>query len=274
MISTPTQNGFIVPKSIDFCIEKTLECGQVFRFKKVDKEHYLVYTIDKKCEVFEKNGEYHFITNDPDYFKNYFDIETDYGKIYDSLMEFEELKNILPLSKGIRILKQELFETIIGFIISQNNFIGRIQKIIEKMCEKYGENKGDYFAFITPEEYRKISREEFRELGMGFRDVYLDFNRKNITDEFLEKLKNIEMNEAEKMLKSLHGISHKVAACVMLFALSHTGYYPTDTWIFKANKTDELNTPYKVKLFFESRYGNLAGYAQQYLFYAKRNLKL
>ncbi|MCL2234484.1 MAG: hypothetical protein FWC11_01945 [Firmicutes bacterium] len=268
------KKGFKIKKTPDFCIEKTLECGQVFRFKKLDSFHHVVYSLNKKCEIFEIDNEYYFETFDPDYFKNYFDIETDYEKIYNSLIQFEELKEILPLCRGIRILKQDLFETIISFVISIRQNIPNIQKIIENICEKFGERYDDYFAFITLENYKTITLEDFKKMKLGFRDKFLFRNQTLITEEFLSKVKNAKTDEAEKLLKSLYGVGDKVISCIMLFALSHMHYYPTDIHIFNAGKTEELNTPEKVRAHYEKRYKKLAGYAQQYMFYAKRNLKI
>jgi len=271
---TSTNDGFKIGKTDDFCIKKTLECGQIFRYKKVDNTHYIMYSIDKKCEIFEADNEYRFKTNDPDYFKNYFDIESDYEKIYYSLLKFDELKDFLPRCRGIRILKQDLFETIISFIISIRQNIPNIQKIIERLCENFGEKKEDYFAFPTLEQYKKIPLEEIKKLKLGFRDKFIFRNQTLLTTDFLNSLKTATVSDSEKLLKTLYGVGGKVISCVRLFALSHMNCYPTDTHIFKACRTEVLNTPEKVCAFYESRYGNAAGYAQQYLFYAKRNLKI
>lgn len=269
-----TENSITVCGTKDFDPEKTLECGQVFRYFKNAENDYTVRSRDKVCSVKLVGSDTVISTSDPDYFYNYFDLNTDYDAIFTELKKFPELAPYLDASRGLRILKQDVFESCVSFIISANNNIKRIQGIIERMCARYGSNTGDGYAFVTPKQFYDITEENFKELGAGFRSNYLFSDRDKLCDEsYLSGVCSLPTADALTELTKLKGIGEKVASCILLFGMGRGDSYPVDTWIFKANKTDELNTPEKVRRFYLNRYGSLAGYAQQYIFYGKRNLK-
>ncbi len=252
-----------------FSPKDTLECGQIFRYK-TSERGYFVFAADKRAEVYSQDGNTVIETEYPQYFANFFDLERDYSEIVKSLQAFPEVANAAVFGKGIRILNQELFENTVSFIISANNNIKRIQTIIERLCFAAGENKGDYYAFPSREAMLKLSRDDFADMGMGYRADYMY----SAVRTFPEVEKDIILaksgEEARKYLMQIKGVGEKVANCISLFALRHTRSYPVDTWIFKANSTPRLNTPQKVQRYFLERYGELAGYAQQYVFYAMR----
>lgn len=264
-----TNDKIIIENADYFCPSSTLECGQVFRFKKVAEESYTVFSLDKHCKLY-KTGDSVIIESDSlEYFYNYFDLGTNYETIVKSLSKFPELAASLQLGKGIRILKQDLFETIISFIISANNNIPRIKGIIERACAKFGGKvSDDFYAFPTLEQLYRATSEDFRNLGAGFRSEYLvETVDKLVKSDILDRLKTLTSSEAIKLLCTLKGVGPKVADCVLLFGMARTDSYPVDTWIFKANKSDILDTKDKVRDFYINKYGNLAGYAQQYIFY-------
>lgn len=259
----------------DFSVEKTLECGQLFRFYKLVENDYNVVSSDKICNIKEFEDRVVITTKFIDYFYNYFDLDTNYGKIHNSLACFVELNEILSVSKGIRILRQDLFETIISFIISANNNIPRIKGIIEKLSHRYGENFGEYNAFVSRENLANVSELEFKELGTGYRANYLFSSAQTLKDDnFLSELKKLNAKDAKAKLFTLKGIGEKVASCVMLFGLSHKSSFPVDTWIQKACENEMLDTPNKIQTFYENRYKENSGYAQQCIFYSKRNLHM
>lgn len=257
-----------------FDIEKTLECGQVFRFFKNSQQNYDVISTDKHCNIYRKEDQVIIKTDFVEYFYKYFDLFTDYDIINKGLKSFSELNGKIESGRGIRILNQDLFETIISFIISANNNIPRIKGIIEKICLNYGQKLDFRYAFPTLEQFSNITEQEFRSYGAGFRAPYLYQTAQVLKDKsFLLDLKSANDNDALKKLLTLKGVGPKVANCIMFFALNRTNSYPVDTWIFKANRTEELDTVQKVSEYYSKRYGNLAGYAQQYIFYSARNLK-
>ena len=269
-----TESKFFNPKD-------TLECGQVFRFKPY-LDGYLVFSNDKCCYLYEK-GEYTYIESDNlDYFENYFDLKTNYQNIYDRVKGYnvDFINNALEYGKGIRILKQDIIETAFSFIISQNNNIKRIQSSIEKICEALGEKKSfkgeTYYAFPKVEKLAEVSKEFYRNLGLGYRDGYiLEFAKKLVNGFDLLSLSNLSTFDLEKQLTSIYGIGKKVADCILLFAYNRYDSFPVDTWIeklYRENLNGTLTDRNKISIELTSKFGNLSGYIQQYVFYFKREL--
>ncbi len=267
-------NEIFIPISPDFNIEQTLECGQVFRFKKTGLG-YEVYTLNHKATIICQKDGTKIICDDVNYFINYFDLLTDYAKIKCELSKNSFVKEAIKFGEGIRILKQDALETIISFIISQNNNIPRIKNIIEKICENYGELKNGFYSFPTLERLKTIPKQFFTNIKCGYRDEYLFSSIQKIADGFnLDKVYNMPSNEANKYLTELKGVGNKVADCILLYGFHKTDVFPTDTWIKKVycdfNENGKIKTALQIRNEFINIYGNLSGYAQQYLFYSKR----
>lgn len=266
-----------IPSNDDFDAKQTLECGQVFRFKKTALG-YEVYSLNHKATIICQKHGTTIKCDDVNYFINYFDLLTDYAKIKQKLSKNDFLKNAINYGKGIRILRQDPVETIISFIISQNNNIPRIKNIIEKICEKYGEWQSDFYAFPTLENLKKIPKQFFKEIKCGYRDEYLFSSIQKIGAGFdLKKIKTMSSMEANKYLTELKGVGNKVADCILLYGFYKTDVFPTDTWIKKVyldfNPNEKNKSAIQIRNEFVTIYGNLSGYAQQYLFYSKRENK-
>lgn len=247
----------------------TLECGQVFRFCR-ENGGYTVRSRDKTCFL-RREGEYVVIdTDDEEYFRRYFDLGEDYGKIAASLAAFPELAAAVEYGKGIRILRQDFSEATFSFIVSANNNIKRIQGIIERLCRGYGRDMGGWYAFPTAEELQRATVAELKSLGLGYRAEYIHSSARAFAS--LPALtEKSDCEAAHKALLALSGVGPKVADCIILFGLHITRSYPVDTWIFKASATEELDTPKKVREYYLARYGDYAGLAQQYIFHYARN---
>lgn len=260
--------------------KSTLECGQLFRFKEFEKG-YLVFSKDKACYLYSQ-GEETFIeceSADVDYFFNYFDLARDYSKIYQSAVEcnIPAVITSANIGKGIRILNQDINETVISFIISQNNHIPRIKGIISRICENVGKERefmGEkYFTF--PEISCLCQKDEsfFAGIGAGYRAKYLSVTSKALASGVLLGAENLEENQLRKLLISLQGVGPKVADCIALFAFHKTHAFPVDTWVEKVYREDfngTLTDREKIAEYFRQIFGENGGYVQQYLFYAKR----
>lgn len=294
----------------DFDIKQILECGQIFRFKKISDTNYIVYSGDKKLSISQqdftdnelydrkyvvpeeslsefssKNVLLNFDCSEEEfdsYWEKYFDLETNYSDIKNDLsIHGYHLCEAMKYGSGIRILNQESFETIIGFIVSANNNISRIQKIMFALSEKYGEKKVDkdgiqYFAFPTPKVLSEISPEVLRtECNVGYRDKYIVNTSKMILEKQVD-ISNISVLptlELVTQLQKLSGIGQKVADCIALFAYSRSEVFPVDVWtkrvfekLFVGHELPKTLVHKKVHEVF----GKYAGYAQQYLFYYGR----
>lgn len=268
-------------ESEEFCPKHILECGQVFCYKKVG-ESYLVYPQDKCCVVNQTDYGYEIKTNDTQYFEKFFDLTTDYKDIKNQLAGYKELEFPLSFGGGIRILKQDLLETIISFMISANNNIKRITGTLDKIrlhFNKKIENScgAEIYAFPSLEELATLDESFFKSVGAGYRAPYLTYTISKLND-FLndysfEKASSIETKVLLNELLKLKGVGRKVAECILLFGYGKKDVFPVDTWIKKIYQDifgeNKLNAN-QIGDNLIARYGINSGYAQQYLFYSKR----
>ena len=187
----------------------------------------------------------------------------------------ERLKDLIPSdSIPLRILKQDLFEMIISFIVSANNNIPRIKGIIDRMCIACGEKMGTYCAFPTAKALAEKDEIFFKEIGLGYRAPYILKTARLIANNNFDliKLVSFDTESAKKMLLILPGVGPKVADCILLFGLNRYDVFPVDTWIEKVYKEifNKDNTPQNMRKDLIKEFGKYSGIAQQYLFYAKR----
>lgn len=271
---TVLKNEIFIPTSNEFDAKQTLECGQVFRFK-TTPFGYEVYTLNHKATIICQKSGTKIVCDDVNYFINYFDLLTDYAKIKQELRKNDFLKKAIDVGYGIRILRQDPIETIISFIISQNNNIPRIKKIIETICSEYGEKLDGYNAFPTLEKLKTIPKQFFTDIKCGYRDDYLFSSIQKLCGGFdIEKINKMPSNEANKYLTELKGVGNKVADCILLYGFHKTDVFPTDTWIKKVYNdfypSNKTKSAIQIRNEFVDLFGDLSGFAQQYLFYSKR----
>ena len=274
-IST-TKNEIIITNPKDFNIVQTLNCGQIFRYK-IDGNNAVVYSQNKKCNILFDNNKILIQTQDVDYFYNFFDLNTNYSLIKNELKKDEFLNPAVKYGYGIRIIKNDVFEMIISFIISANNNIKRIKNSIEYLCTHFGSNMGEYYAFPTLEQLKQATVQNYVDAGLGYRSTQMFETVQYLTHEFLKELKFSSSDTQLKMLTSLKGVGEKVANCIMLFGLDVKTSFPVDTWINKVyNNLTKTQTNDRKKITKEltARYGELSGYAQQYFFYYYRENKI
>ena len=281
------------------------ECGQCFRWNEEEDGSYTgvigknVLNVKKEQNNIIIKGL--FGDNIKDVYTQYFDLETDYSEIKNCLSKIDKnMKISIEYGNGIRILKQDPWEALISFIISANNNIPRIKGIIERMSQKYGKiiewNNKKYYTFPTPEELGNASVKDLRLLGLGFRDSRVFettqiIKNKEIDLKELEKIEDI--NSLREELLKFPGVGPKVADCIMLFSMKKYEVFPIDVWVKRVmtelylselldnkqvGKVNEKNNQLpeiknkKILELAENKFGKLAGLAQQYLFYYRRNL--
>lgn len=257
----------------DFVVEHILDCGQVFRYRN-EGDCHTILSKDKICLLQKSESCVIMKTDDVDYFIGYFDLDNDYTAVRDGLRAYEGLNDAIEYGKGIRILRQDAFETIISFIVSANNNIPRIKGILERMCERLGEQKNGYYAFPTAERLAEADVELFREIGAGYRAEYISDTAKKLVGYDFDEIRKADTATARKTLMGLKGIGGKVADCILLFAFGKTDLFPMDTWskkIYSALGFPEEKNPSKMEQRLVERFGKDAGIAQQYLFYYYRN---
>ena len=276
MIYTRENNKIIIKDLSQFNIVQILECGQIFRFE-IKGNCALVFSLDKFAKVKTYKDRVEIETDDVEYFINFFDLKTDYNKIKSILKKDTFLYDAVDFGYGIRILKNNFFEMLVSFIISANNNISRIKKSIQFLCEKFGKNKGTYFAFPTLQVLKQATVQDFKNAGLGYRAEQLYFTIQNLTQNQVDNIFKLSTDEQFEFLVSLKGVGEKVANCVMLFGLGVMNAFPVDTWINKVyNKlTNTVSTDRKkITKELTARYANLSGYAQQYFFYYFRENKI
>ena len=267
-----------------FNIKEILECGQCFRFEKIEEMHYIIIANNKVLNIKQDNEKVEFYPCNKNEFENiwinYFDLETDYNEIKKQLQDDPIVKTAIEYASGIRILNQEPFECLISFIISQNNRIPMIKQVIKNISEKYGVKEGEYYLFPTLNQLKKATPEELKLCKTGFRDKYILDAIQNIENNTinLEQLYNMTTQEAKDQLLKIKGVGTKVADCVLLFSLKKNEVFPTDVWVKRVMEHfyfDEKDTNIKeIHNFAKEKWGDLAGYAQQYLFYYARSEKI
>lgn len=268
-------NQIIIEGQKDFEPRHILDCGQVFRYLKTDSG-YKIFSKNLFCSLIYVNDRVIINSINAEYFVNYFDLNRDYGEIKKKLVVYPGLSDAIKFGNGIRILNQDPAEVIISFIISANNNIPRIKLIIERLCTALGEDMGDYHAFPGVDALARAPIELFKSVGTGYRAGYLSDTAKKLADGFSLDFSGLEYGEARKKLMSLKGVGGKVADCILLFGFHRTEAFPTDVWIERVFTElfgeSDLSGEKKSKI-LSAKFGDLSGYAQQYLYYnARENL--
>ena len=278
-------------KNMDsFELKDIFDCGQCFRWNEEDDGSYTGVFKGNVLNVSKNDKEITFKGvcngNIKDVVEDYFDLKRDYEKIKEELSKIDEnMKTSIEYGKGIRILNQDLFETIISFIISANNNIPRIKGIIERLSKKYGDeiiwNDKKYYAFPTAKSLKDVSVKEYRDLGLGFRDIRLYETVKMILEGKVD-LEELENNpnttKVREKLLTLSGVGPKVADCILLFSdLKRFEVFPIDVWVRRVmndlyikNEDETKVNKKEIEKLAQEKFGNLAGLAQQYLFYWRR----
>lgn len=282
-------NNIIIKDLCDFNIEHILECGQCFRFYKRSEKDYIIVVYDRILRITQDEDKIVFHNSNREDFDSiwtkYFDLERDYSSIKKVLSDKDEhLHRAVTEKDGIRILQQDTWEALISFIISQNKSIAHIKKLIEDISKQYGtyisnEEGIDYYTFPTIEQLSQASEQDLRDIKVGFRAPYIvDACKKVANKEVdLNKLANMDINDAKKELMKIKGVGPKVADCVLLFGANRHEVFPTDVWIKRIMEYYYFGCETKIEVihkFAVEHYGMLAGFAQQFLFYYARDFKI
>lgn len=281
----------ILKKQESFELKHIFECGQCFRWNEEKDLSWTgvikdaVINVKKESDEIIVQGEVLGNKDLNEIVFEYFDLSTNYTEYKEILGNIDEyLAESIKFGDGIRILKQDLWETIISFIISANNNIPRIKKIIDAISRKYGKrivfNDKEYWLFPTPEELSVASVEDLRALGLGFRDkrIYETCKIINENKDLLNEINNMDnTNQMREELLKLDGVGPKVADCILLFALKRVDVFPIDVWVRRVmndlyihNEDENKVDKKKLQSLAEEKFKGLSGIAQQYLFYWKR----
>lgn len=266
----------------------TFECGQCFRWKQISGNNWFGVVKDLAVNL-EWNGKdliFHD-TKEDDFLRvwyPYFDLDRDYGEIKEKLQKDDPvMKEAISFGHGIRLLRQDFQETLISFLISQNNGIPRIRKIVESLAQHFGEPivcaKPDIKTFPSCESLARIGLEELRIIRAGYRDKYIKKTAQQIClgEVDMDILKKGDPSQSRDEMKKLFGVGEKVADCTLLFSGIRYDIFPVDRWVRRVMA--ELYIGHEaeneeVNRFAIKKFGALAGFAQQYLFYYAREKKI
>ena len=254
-----------------FDLDNTLDCGQSFRWQKTGDNCYTGIAHSRVLVLSLQGNDLvlHDVTQDEfeNIWRDYFDLSRDYTALFGLFRGDEALARALDFAPGIRVLRQDAFEALCSFIISQNNNITRIKGIIARLCATFGEPLGGAaYAFPTAEALVNATEEQLREIGCGYRTAYiLAAARQVFNGELkLEPLYTMPPKQASDTLCAVHGIGKKVAACVLLYGFGRVDFIPEDVWVKRIMSQLYPNG-------FPSELAEWGGIAQQTLFhYARR----
>ncbi len=265
---------------------QTFDCGQCFRWNRCGDKAYTGVVGKSVLTVGSEGNDILINPCTENEFYNvwvdYFDLERDYGSICELLGKDDEvMKKASEFGSGIRLLHQDIWETVVSFIISQNSNIPRIKKCIESLCENFGEFIGEfeghkYFSFPVAECIATLTTEDLAICKLGYRDRYILETAKSVTDDkghSLSLLRNMSTEDAEKYLRSLTGVGPKVADCILLFGALKYNSFPVDVWmrrVMAALYGFDENDINGMRAYAAEHFGEYSGFAQQYLFYYAR----
>jgi len=281
-------NGIEIRGIKDFDLGHIFDCGQSFRWLKQQDGSYIGIVGDKVSRVRFEDNILHISNSNFDDFVNiwydYFDLGTDYGEIKKILCQKDEIMSqAIPFGQGIRLLRQDIWELLISFIISANNRIPRIMKSVEALSQNFGRKisseEGQFYTFPSAEALSSCPLEQIELCKAGFRCKYIhktsEMIRKGVVN--LSTLNEMTTDEARNELIKLSGVGRKVADCILLFSGTKFDVFPTDVWIKRIMEVlyfKKEATLKEIDQFSKDHFGSLSGYAQQYLFFFARETRI
>ncbi len=260
----------------NFELADIFDCGQCFRFNKKENGTYYGVAFGKYIEICKVGNNVILKNVTPEEYDNvwyyFFDMAFDYSACVNEFPDDKTLQTAAKFAQGVRILHQEHWETLCSFIISQNNNIPRIKKIIETLCRELGDEiytdefGNKFYSFPSPERIIEAGEQRIFDMKTGFRAKYiLDAAKKVASGEVsFAEIETASTDEALEMLCKICGVGPKVASCVLLFSFGKYDCFPIDVWVKKI--LEKYYPDFKGKEYF----GKYAGIAQQYLFYYER----
>ncbi len=264
------ENTVLLRNFQDFDLEQTLDCGQAFRWEKQPDGSFFGIAGQRCCQIAQNGQDFQLIgvsrQDFEEFWRDYFDLDRDYGAIKQALSVHPVFAQATAFAPGIRLLRQDSWEALCSFIISQNNNIPRIKGIIQRLCALAGQPLGEnLYGFPAPEDLAALEPEDLAPIRAGFRARYLvDAARKVSSEQVnLEALPFLPPEEARAMLEQIIGVGRKVADCTLLYGCGRLECFPVDVWIKRA-MTNLI--PEGLPVWAEE----YAGIAQQYLFHYAR----
>ena len=259
----------------EFDLAKTLDCGQCFRWAADDNGAYTGVAFGRATRLRQEGGSVFIACSIEDFekvWRGYFDLDRDYADILRHICKDDFVREAAAFSTGIRILRQDKWEALCSFIVSQCNNIPRIKKIITALCGLFGDRfefEGDsYFAFPTANRLATLNEADLAEIRCGYRAAYIIGAARAVADGALdlESLERGPLGAARAELMRLRGVGGKVADCAALYGLHLLDAFPLDVWMKRA-VAEFYGEGFDARLF-----SPFAGVAQQFIFHYIRSL--
>lgn len=271
----------LVIKAKPFNLKYTLECGQCFRWNKINENEYMGVISDRVIKISQQDDKLYITSNNKENLekvvKNYFDLNFDYENVEKQISLIDlNVSQAVKNTTGIRILNQSHFETLISYIISANNNIPRISKSVNDISLKYGKKvefeNNYYYIFPKAEDLKDVTDEDYQKCGVGFRARYIKHTVEDILDGKinLEELKTLKTDTVRTELLNLMGVGPKVADCVLLFSYSRKEVFPVDVWVKRVMEKlyfKKATSLKQISEYSKNSFGKYAGIVQQHLFY-------
>jgi len=267
----PRREGTVVRNIRSFSAAEILDCGQCFRWENTAENTWRGVAFGRVCTLVEEEGALYFPHASVEEFKrvwfDYFDFGRDYNEIKALLCQDKNAARAVDFCPGMRVLRQEPWEALCSFIISQNNNIKRIRGIVARLCEFFGEPLGDgLYAFPAPQRLTGLQKEDLEPLRCGFRAEYILHAAQMVAggDIDLQAMYTMNLDSAREQLRRIRGVGPKVAECALLYGMGRVECVPVDVWISRV-----LERMYPQGL--PSEMASVGGIAQQYLFHYARH---
>lgn len=263
--------GVLFTPTSAFDLRQIADSGQCFRINEYEQNEFIVITGSHAVSIHQDGDSYWFRCTDQEFqevWSPYFDLDTDYSAFQARMMDDPFLRSAIETGGGIRILQQDLWETVVSFVISQRNNIPRIRSSVETLCREFGSPLGtvrgkELYAFPTAAQLRGKS---LAAASLGYREAYVS-ELAEYEDNIWQELRSQSDAKAKSSLIAMKGIGEKVANCILLFGLHRMNSYPRDVWMNRL-----IDDVYHGD-FDPSQYAGFAGYVQQLQFYHYRNRK-
>lgn len=274
MITSQLEN-ICIENCEDFSPSGIFECGQAFRWNADETGVYTGVAFGRAARVWREDNRAYIISDKGAFdavWRDYFDLNRDYSELRREISREKVLEKACDFGRGIRILKQEPWEALCSFIISQCNNIPRIKGIVEKLCVLCGEEiefMGErFFTFPSAERVALLNTKELDSLRAGYRAAYISDAAKGVAcgNIDLARIESLPTEEAKAELLKIPGVGEKVASCALLFGLGKLDAFPVDVWMKRA-----IAEFFGEGKFDYRRFGRYAGLAQQYMFHYMRN---
>ena len=275
-----TPQRTVLPAARPYHLLRTLSCGQAFRWR-VDGGVASGIVAGRQVRLEQQEGAIAVEGLAEDtavgLLAPYLSLDQPLRAIERTLSRDHVLARILPHTSGIAILRQDPWECLASFIISAFNNIPKIELTLTRLCTRFGEAvPGAGHAFPHPAALANAPERALRECMLGYRAPYLRAAARLVESRAVDLRAPFELSydAAKRMLLNLPGVGEKVADCVLLFAYGKGEAFPVDVWVKRAVERwyfrGEARTEREIRAFARRRFGDLAGYAQQHLFYSMR----